>query len=188
MALGQLGGHDAVQGGVDGRLVEVHEAEADLGGHRRHQVLLAYEPLGQQELGKGKVLGRLALEQVLEHVTGQDLAVDEKLPEPARRSLHVGCIGRHGVQHEHYAAASAGSPHGTWRAGGPASARQATTRRISSIDVVPARTWARPTWRRVSMPWATATFLMSSECPRSTIRRSTSSVTSMTSWMAKRPR
>ena len=56
------------------------------------------------------------------------------------------------------------------------------------MEVSPARTWARPAWRSVNMPWATAIFLMSSEWPRSTISRSMSSVTVRTSWMANRPR
>ena len=130
MALGHLGGHDAVQGGVDRRLVEVHEAEPDLGSHRGHQVLLPYEALGEEELGQGDVLGRLALEQVLEHVTRQDLAVDEKLPETARRSLHDGCIGHSGVRPEHSAPAFAPIPARTV-AVRIARAGQATTRRTS---------------------------------------------------------
>jgi hypothetical protein len=65
---------------------------------------------------------------------------------------------------------------------------QTTTRKISSSDVVPARTLFNPSLRSVIMPSSIAARVISSPDARCTARRSICSLTTMTSCSARRPR
>ncbi len=177
-----VGGHGRGRVGVQRTVGEVDEPERQRLGDGRGDVLLPHQVVAEED-GRERITGPTGLgDRDLEVVARQNVPVHQELAQhPLLTAQHLfpsvvvrACIGSGRPLPEP-------EPDQIPRA-------QATTRKTSSRLVWPIPTLRSPSSRIVNMPCITAVFWMSSVDRRSMINRSMSSVMSITSWMANRPR